>query len=325
MFALPLSLILLIIILPGRGQFYTRLYQSATDRQSVVIHESGDGILAITFRGDKTDPADLWIAGIKNSFFPSDGEYERSAMTCASVAHPKRILVIGLGGANTVNFITSLPDVKEVVIVELMQELGSFLNEYVPVAQSALNHSSVQYIVDDGRRYLYANPDEKFDMIFIDPLWSFTAGHNNLYSQEAMRLYQSHLSENGVFCAWVNESHFIPKTVATIFPYSDSFGNYLVNSNQPIEYDAGYMLQAYDHYLETQSVHLESSAVDVMNPDSILKHSKRNQLKTLQAEQSIPAFTDLTPWPEYYYVCPPRFVKSLQAQQLRYCYSQYIR
>jgi spermidine synthase len=325
MLVLPLSLTLLMTILPGRGQFYTRLYQNATELKSVVIRESGDGILAITFRGDKTDPADLWIGGIKNSFFPSDGEYERSAMTCASVAHPKRILIIGLGGANTANFITSLPDVNEVVIVELMQELGSFLNEYVPVAQSALGHSSVQYIVDDGRRYLYANPDEKFDMIFIDPLWSFTAGHNNLYSQEAIRLYQSHLSENGVFCAWVNEAHFIPKTVATIFPYSDSFGDYLVNSNQPIIYSADYMSQVYSHYLETQSAHLDPSAVDTMNPESILKYSKHDQLKTLQNERDIPALTDLTPWLEYYYVCPPRFVENLQAQQLRYCYSQYIR
>jgi predicted membrane-bound spermidine synthase len=324
MFFLPLSLILLIVILPGRGRFYTRLYQNATGLQSVVIRESGDGILAITFRGDKTDPADLWIAGIKNSFFPSDGEYERSAMTCASAAHPRRILVIGLGGANTANFITSLPDVNEVVIVELMQELGPFLNEYVPVAQSALNHSFVRYIVDDGRRYLYAHPDEKFDMIFIDPLWSFTAGHNNLYSQEAIRLYQSHLSENGVFCAWVNEAHFIPKTVATIFPYSDLFDTYLVNGNQPLVYDAEYMIRAYTHYLETQSVYLDPAAAETMNPQAILKYSKQDQTKILQSGEAIPVLTDLTPWLEYYYVCPPQLVNSLQAQQLRYCYSQYI-
>lgn len=323
--SLPISLIFLIIILPGRGQFYTRLYQKATGLQSVVIRESGDGILALTFRGDKTDPADMWIGGIKNSFFPSDGEYERSALTCASAAQPRRILIIGLGGANTANFITSLPDVNEVVIVELMQELGLFLNEYVPVAQSALNHESVQYIVDDGRRYLYANPDEKFDMIFIDPLWSFTAGHNNLYSREAIQLYKDHLSENGVFCAWVNESHFIPKTAASIFPYSDFFGKYIVNGNQPIVYDAAYMSQAYNHYLETQSAYLDPSAADMMNPDSILKHSKSNQLKTLQVEQAVPVLTDLTPWLEYYYVCPPRFAKSLQPPQLKYCYSQYLR
>jgi spermidine synthase len=325
MIGLPLLLILLILLLPGRGQFYTRLYQAANGLESVALRESGDGILAITFRGEKTNPADLWIAGIKNSFFPSDGEYERSALTCAAAAHPKRILIIGMGGGNTANFITSLPGVEEVVIVELMEELGVFLNEYVPVAQSALNHPAVNYIVDDGRRYLYANPDEKFDMIFIDPLWSFTAGHNNLYSQEAVRLYRDRLSENGVFCAWVNEAHFIPKTAATVFPYSDLFDTYLVNSSQPLEYDADYMTQAYNSYLETQSVYLDATAADTMNPQTILKHGKHGQQKILQAGKRIPALTDLTPWLEYYYFCPPRFTHSLSTQQLRYCYSQYIR
>ncbi|CAG0994318.1 Polyamine aminopropyltransferase [Anaerolineales bacterium] len=325
MVALPAVLILLVILLPGRGEFYTRLYQTAAGLSNVALRESGDGILAITFRGNQTDPADLWIAGIKNSFFPSDGEYERSALTCASVAHPKRILIIGLGGGNTANFITSLPGVEEVVIVELMEELGAFLNEYVPVAQSALNHPAVNYIVDDGRRYLYANPGEKFDMIFIDPLWSFTAGHNNLYSQEAVRLYQSHLSENGVFCAWVNETHFIPKTVATVFPYSDLFDNYLVNSNQALEYDTDYMNQTYTYYIETQSVFLDSTAAETMNPQTILKNLKQNHAKILQSGEGIPALTDLTPWLEYYYACPPRFIRSLHAQQLRYCYSQNIR
>jgi len=325
MIGLPLLLVLLILLLPARGRFYTRLYQAATGLESVALRESGDGILAITFRGENTDPADLWIAGIKNSFFPSDGEYERSALTCAGAAHPKRILIIGLGGGNTANFIASLPDVEEVVIVELMEELGGFLREHVPVAQSALNRPVVNYIVDDGRRYLYANPDEKFDMIFIDPLWSFTAGHNNLYSQEAARLYQSHLSEGGIFCAWVNEAHFIPTTMTTVFPRSDLFDTYLVNSNQPLAYDAEYMTQAYDRYLETQSVYLDAVAVDTMNPQKILKHGKQNQSKIIQAGEGIPALTDLTPWLEYYYLCPPRFTQNLSARQLRYCYGEYIR
>lgn len=325
MLGMPLVLILLVVLLPGRGGFYTRLYQIAGGLESVALRESGDGILAITFRGDKTDPSDLWIAGVKNSFFPSDGEYERSALTCASASHPKRILVIGLGGGNTANFITSLPDVEEVVIVELMQELGTFLDEYVPVAQSALHHPSVRYIVDDGRRYLYANPNEKFDMIFIDPLFSFTAGHNNLYSQEAVRLYQGHLSANGVFCAWVNEAHFIPRTVASVFPYSDMFDTYLVNGGQPLEYDADYMTRAYTHYLESQSAFLDPVAVTTMDPQAILGHPKKHHSKIIQEEEALPVLTDLTPWLEYYYACSLRFDRSIQAGQLRYCYSEYIR
>lgn len=324
MFGLPLVLIVLIVLLPGRGEFYTSLYQNATGLKSVTLRESGDGILAITFRGHKTDPAELWIGGIKHSFFPSDGYYERSAMTCASAAHPRRILIIGLGGGNTANFLTSLPGVEEVVVVELMEELGTFLNENVPVAHSVLNRPVVRYIVDDGRRYLYANLDEKFDMIFIDPLWSFTAGHNNLYSQEAARLYQNHLSANGVFCAWVDERHFIPKTAATVFPYSDSFGDYLVNGNQPLAYDVDYMTQAYGNYLETQSAHLSATVAEAMEPEAALNRFKQDRSKTLKDGADIPVMTDLTPWLEYYFACPPRLIKTLQAKQLWYCYSEYI-
>ncbi|MDD2921754.1 MAG: fused MFS/spermidine synthase [Anaerolineales bacterium] len=322
MFALPLVLCILVATLPGKGQFYARLYQIASGRQSVVARESGDGILAVTFRGEKTDPADLWIGGLKNSFFPSTGNYERSALTCATAAHPKRILIIGLGGANTANFIAELPDVQEVVIVELMEELGALLDKNVPVARAALNHPAVRYIIDDGRRYLYANPNEKFDMIFIDPLWSFTAGHNNLYSQEAMRLYQNHLSESGVFCAWVNEQRFIPKTAATVFPYSDFFGDYLVNGGQPIAYDMAYMTRVYENYLATQSAYLSPLAAEAMNPEEIMGRLRTDQKKVLYAEKEIPALTDLTPWLEYYYVCPPRFMKSLSASQLKYCYNK---
>jgi predicted membrane-bound spermidine synthase len=322
MLAAPLVLILLVITLPGKGQFYTRLYQIATGRQSVVVRESGDGIVAVTFRGDKTNPADMWISGLKNSFFPSDGNYERSAMTCAAVARPTRVLIIGLGGGNTANFITTLPNIKEVVVVELMEELGSLLDQNVPVARVALHHPSVRYLIDDGRRYLYANPNEKFDMIFIDPLWSFTAGHNNLYSQEAMRLYQSHLTENGVFCAWVNEMHFIPKTAATVFPHSDFFGDYLVNSNQPIEYDMAYMTQIYDNYLATQSTYLSALAAEMMNPSEVLGRLRAKQARTLFVEKDVPVLTDLTPWLEYYYICPPRFINALTASQLKYCYNR---
>jgi hypothetical protein len=85
------------------------------------------------------------------------------------------------------------------------------------------------------------------------------------------------------------------------------------------------MAQAYNNYLETQSAYLDFTAAETMNPEAILKHSKQNHTKILRAGEGIPALTDQTPWLEYYYACPPRFTQNLSAQQLRYCYSQYIR
>jgi len=123
----------------------------------------------------------------------------------------------------------------------------------------------------------------------------------------------------------VNEAHFIPKTLATIFPYSDSFGGYIVNSNQPLAYDADYMSQTYNQYLETQSAFLSAAAPGAMDPQAILDHPRQSHARILHAEEGVPALTDLTPWLEYYYACPPRFIQMLQPQQLKYCSSQNIR
>ncbi|MCL4275467.1 MAG: fused MFS/spermidine synthase [Anaerolineales bacterium] len=315
-----LALIVLIVLLPGKGQFYTKLYQTMTGFKSVAIHEAGDSVLAITFRGEKTDPAELWIGGIKNSFFPSTGGYERSALTCASAVQPKRILVIGIGGANTANFLASLPGVEEVIVVELIEHLGTFLNDHVPVARSTFSQPNVRYITDDGRRYLYANPHETYDLIFIDPLWSFTAGHNNLYSLEAMELYKKHLSNGGIFCAWINEGHLIPKTAASLYLHSDNFGDYLVNSDQPLQYDLTYMSKAYEHYLEAGSAYIVPSVSETLNPDGIMERLKSGQSATLELEADTPTLTDLTPWLEYYYLCPPSLANRLSIRQMQYCH-----
>lgn len=319
----PLFLAFLIVVLPGKGQFYTRLYKEVTKSPSVAVRESGDGLLALTFRGDMTDPSSLWIGGVKHSFFPSTGDYERSALTCAAAAHPQRILVIGLGGANTANLITSLPGVEEVVIVELMQDLGTFLDEYVPVAQTVFDRPAVRYISDDGRRYLYANPHEKFDMIFIDPLWSFTSGHNSLYSQEAMRLYRDHLTEKGIFCAWINERQFVPHTASTVFPYTDFFPDYLVNSSQPIEYDLEYLSSAGEAFIQSSAAFLTSSAAEELKPQNILKRLRRNWRESPAYANDPPPLTDMTPWLEYYYLCQPQFMRTLDARQLLYCIAKY--
>ena len=51
-----------------------------------------------------------------------------------------------------------------------------------------------------------------------------------------MQLYLRHLRPGGVLCAWTDEGHIIPNTLAQVFPYVDQFRNEnLVASNSPME------------------------------------------------------------------------------------------
>ena len=296
---------LLIAILPSRGQFYRAIFEAATGGQA-ILHESGDSLLALTFN-DKSEPTTLWIGGEINSRFPSDGGYERMALTCAGASLPERILIIGLGGGNTAFFLESLPGVKEIVIVELMKDLGTFLDKNLPTVSVVLNDPRVQYLIDDGRRYLYAHPNEKFDLITIDPLRRYTTGHNNLYSVEAMGLYLSHLSEGGVLCEWQDDYHILPMTTATVFPLVDDFTDYVIAGNQPLYYDLAYMQVAVQNYLQSLGEFIDPQTIKLtaFTPMRSLAGFQRDQEQIREEERNSPTLVDLRPMLEYYYFHGP--------------------
>jgi hypothetical protein len=189
--------------------------------------------------------------------------------------------------------------------VELMTDLGPFLEGYALPAQKTLNDIRVEYVPDDGRRYLYANPGEIFDMIFIDPLYSFTAGHNNLYSVEALQLYRSHLIKSGIFCGWMNERHTIPKTTASVFPYSDEFRDWMVAGNEPIRYDPAYMKKGLDAYLTNGDGVYSTGFSTSLQTDEIFNIFIGDRECIMNDAIKPPILTDMNPWLEYYFFREP--------------------
>lgn len=291
---------LLFLITPGKGQFYGQLFETGTGKETLV-NESGDTVLALTLDRGSNQPDWLWISGETNSFYPTNGTYESRALTCAGASLPKRILVIGMGGGITAHFLQSIPGIEKIVIVELMDELGSFLYENVPFNRETMDNPLVEYIVDDGRRYLHANPNEKFDLIYADPLRWYSAGHNNLYSAEAMRLYQAHLTEEGVFCAYVDQPNVIPKTITAVFPQADQFRfRTVVASARPIQYDLAYMETLAGNYISVAGEYINAETVETIQPRKLLAQFARSHEQVLTEEKKFNLLTDTKPWLEYY-------------------------
>jgi predicted membrane-bound spermidine synthase len=293
-------------LLPRRGAFYQRLYAFGT-KQEVAISESGDSVLALTYEPDSAHQKGIfWIGGEVNSFFPPKGTYEDRALVCAGASRPKRVLIIGFGGGYSTLFYKSIPDVEEIVVVELQGDIAPFLSRNVDSARLTLADPRITYRVDDGRRYLNASSDEKFDLISIDPLREHTAGHNNLYSEEALKIYQSHLTPNGVLCAWMSNAHVIPYTAAQVFPYVDQFKNeFVVAGNNPIVYDLKYMAAAADSYTRlTGEIYGAAGSVRLRAP-AVLSFFLRDQDQILKDEINKPILRDMDPWLEYYLFTQP--------------------
>ncbi len=295
-----------ILLTPGKGQFYTRLYETGIG-QAAVISESGDSVLALTYvPGTDKQEGLFWIGGEVNSFFPPKGVYETRALACAGASEPKRVLVIGFGGGYTTLFFKAIPSVDQIVVVELLGDIAPFLSANQESARVTLADPRVTYIVDDGRRYLNASPDEKFDLIAIDPLREHTAGHNNLYSEEAMRLYLEHLSPGGVLCAWMKEDRIIPNTIARVFPYADQYTNELViASNAPIAYNPDYMDSVASDYKTFVDRLYPNGLPAYPSTEAALSGLIANQDDILKAEKNTPYLTDLKPWLEYYLLRKP--------------------
>lgn len=305
---IPIGLAALIgvFLLPPRGEFYNRLYSYGT-RQEAVISEAGDSVLALTFDSSSNRQEGwFWIGGEINSLFPAQGIYEDKALMCAGASRPKRILVIGFGGGFSTLFYESIPDVSEILVVELLHDLAPFLSRNMDSVQTILSDPRMTYRVDDGRRYLNAFPDERFDLISIDPLRVHTAGHNNLYSEEALKIYQKHLTPNGVLCAWMDEFHVIPHTVARVFPYVDQYRNGLmVAGNHPILYQTEYMDRMAARYAALTGELYGSAGTIHLDPLTGLQFFQRDQSQILNDEKHRPILRDMDPRLEYYFFTMP--------------------
>lgn len=225
---------------------------------------------------------------------------------CAGASRPKRILIIGFGGGFSALFYQSIPDVEEIVVVELLSDIAPFLRRNLDSARMALDDPRLTYLVDDGRRYLNASPQEKFDLISIDPLRVHTAGHNNLYSEEALNIYRRHLTPTGALCAWMDEFHVIPHTLAQVFPYVDQFRNeFMVASSQPILYRAEYMDAVAARYADLTDELYGSRGRVHLDHQKGVRFFQRDQSQILREEGHRPILRDMDPWLEYYFFALP--------------------
>ncbi len=296
-----LAIITTAVITPGNKEFYFRYFQAGTGAQTAMVEEYADGVLALT-------DGFLWIKGDEHGSYPSDGSYESNVLACLGAAQPRRVLIIGLGGGNSAYFISKVAGIEEIVIVELMEGLDEFLDRNILIVHELLADPRVRYISDDGRRYLYTNPEQKFDLVFIDPLRNHTSGHDSLYSVEALSLYRDHLTEKGIFCEWHDENRIIPFTSAQVFPQVDAFREFTTASNQVILYEVEFMNAIVENYLQVAGDHLQKDAEKQLQANQVLLSFVRDREQILTDEHLAPVLTDLNPWLEYYLFRKPQSI-----------------
>jgi hypothetical protein len=116
-----------------------------------------------------------------------------------------------------------------------------------------------------------------------------------------MQLYREHLSEDGVFCAYVDQPNVIPKTITGVFPQIDQFRfRTVVASAHPIRYDLPYMETLAANYMEVAQEFTNAKTAETIQPRNLLAQFSRSQEQVLTDERNFRLLTDTTPWLEYY-------------------------
>lgn len=120
----------------------------------------------------------------------------------AARAHPHSALVIGFGSGVTTATLAATPGLDRVRVVELEPAILSLAPFFRHVNGDVLQWANVRAIVDDARSALQLSR-EQFDVIVSEPSNPWVAGVATLYTPEFFRIVRRRLSEDGVFCQWI--------------------------------------------------------------------------------------------------------------------------
>jgi predicted membrane-bound spermidine synthase len=149
---------------------------------------------------------------------------------------PRAVLVIGMSSGSWANVIAQHPQLERLVIVEINPGYVELLPEFDEV-RSLRTNPKVRIVVDDGRRWLVANGDERFDVIVSNTTFAWRSHASNLLSVEFFELCRAHLNEGGILYYNTTGSRETQHTGAFVWPHANRYGTMMVCSDAPIDWN----------------------------------------------------------------------------------------
>jgi spermidine synthase len=265
-------------IFPAGGQLIRALHLADFSAVDFVAHEDRTGVVALRSQSEViafsqeskvVGQTRLYIDGASHGH--GDDEPGKTSvdpavrLAMALEPQPRRLLSIGLGDGVMCATAVADPNVSELIIVELNAGLSEILQR-TRRGQIIASSPKVRFVTDDGRRWLLANPDEKFDLIMMFPLHAAHGYYGNLYSREFFELIVDHLNPAGTLVARSVDLFSTAKTLAAVFNHVirvDRF-SYLAG-NVPLRFDADrlpFPAAEFEQFVEAERKTIELHTAD---------------------------------------------------------------
>jgi len=208
--------------------------------------ENRNGVIAVTADGA------VFGGGVYDGYFNTDPEKDVNIVLRAYAVTglhpaPKRMLMIGLASGSWGQIFANDPRVSRFDIVEINPGYLQLIPQY-PMVRSLLQNPKTRLYVDDGRRWLYAHPGEKYDLIVANSTYHWRDHSTTLLSREFFQLILGHLNPGGIYYFNTTESNETIATALSVFPYGMRIVNFLAVSDSPLSLNREMWLQSLAAY-----------------------------------------------------------------------------
>lgn len=232
-----------LIAIGGAARCYDEIFEKLifgpgakeTGRFAHVV-ENRNGVIGVTQKGA------VLGNGVYDGFFNTDPANNENLVVRAyalSFFHPapKRILVIGLSSGSWAQILIHHPQAESMDIVEINPGYLQLIAQY-PAVESLLRNPKVRIYVDDGRRWLLAHPEVRYDAIVQNTSFYWRDHSSDLLSVDYLKIVREHLLPGGIYFYNTTGSDEVVATGLRVFPYGLRVINFLVVSDSPLQYSA---------------------------------------------------------------------------------------
>jgi spermidine synthase len=205
------------------------------EERFVQVIENRSGVITVT-RSGGVYGGGAYDNVIGTSLVPDRNGILRAYAVAAVHPAPKKVLLIGLASGSWAQVLVNMPGVEHLTVVDINS--GYFgLIERRDEVRSLLRNPKVNFDIDDGRRWLLAHREARFDVIVQTTTWHWRDHTTVLLSAEHFELVKSRLAEGGLFVYTTTNSLNSERTACTIFPYGFRILNAMYVGSSPLTYD----------------------------------------------------------------------------------------
>ena len=190
-------------------------------------------IVEAEYGGDETYGGNMYDGRINVDIGVNSNLIDRAYLVATLHQNPRRALVVGLSTGAWTKILLGFPGVEVVDVVEINPGYLGLVSLYPEVA-SVLDDPRVHIHIDDARRWLRANPEKRYDIMFQNTTWHWRANATMLLSADYFRQMRGHLAPDGIMAVNSTGSLDVFRTAVEVFSHVVRYSNFAYMSNSPL-------------------------------------------------------------------------------------------